>query len=171
MKETVILVDKNDNQIGIEEKIAAHNTGKLHRAFSIFILRHERMLLQRRASSKYHSGGQWTDACDGHPRPGETIQQAARRRLRTEMGFDCNLKEVFSFIYEAPMENGLTEHEFDHILMGSFDGEVKPNPEEVESTKWIETNSLLDDLRVNPQNYAVWFRLAMEKFPEGILAR
>ena len=166
MNEELILVNEKDEEVGTEDKLKAHQKGTLHRAFSIFVFGNQRqILLQQRATSKYHSGGQWTSACDGHPRPGESVLRAAHRRLKAEMGFDCDLKEIFSYVYEANMGNGLTEHEFNHILVGSFNGELKPNPEEVGDYKWEATTNVLKDLQTRPENYAVWFRIAMEKFP------
>lgn len=166
MSEELILVNERDEQVGTEDKLEAHQRGNLHRAFSIFVFgKKGQILLQQRATSKYHSGGQWTSACDGHPRPAESVAQGAHRRLKAEMGFDCDLKEIFSYIYQADLGNGLTEHEFNHILAGSFNGEPKPDPEEVADYKWEDTTIVLEDMKTRPENYAVWFRIAMEKFP------
>src|SRR5258708_894916 len=125
MEERVILVNDQDEEIGTEEKMCAHEKGLLHRAFSIFIYNSKgEMLLQRRAKIKYHSGGLWTNACCSHPRKGETIEKAAHRRLKEEFGFDCNLKNAFSFIYQADLDKGLKEHEFDYVLTGLYDGPI-----------------------------------------------
>jgi len=122
-KELVVLVDENDNEIGVEEKINAHRKGLLHRAFSIFVFNSKNeLLLQKRAADKYHSGGLWSNTCCSHPRPGENLKDAAHRRLQEEMGFDCSLREVFSFLYKKSFDNGLTEHELDHVFFGKFDG-------------------------------------------------
>src|SRR5437660_813812 len=132
MRENVILVNEKDEMIGIEEKITAHSVGALHRAFSIFVFNsHGELLIQKRASTKYHSKGLWSNTCCGHPRLTESIEEASRRRLREEMGFDCDVKEVFNFIYRTNVDNNLIEHEYDHVLVGRFDGVPKPNRDEV----------------------------------------
>ena len=132
MKEQVILVNESDNEIGVMEKMDAHHKPILHRAFSVFIFNSKgEMLLQQRASHKYHSAGLWTNACCSHPRPGENIQVAASRRLEEEMGFSTNLVKTFDFIYQASFGNGLHEYEYDHVFMGRYDGKISPNPEEV----------------------------------------
>ena len=160
----VILVDENDNEIGVEEKIKAHEDGKLHRAFSIFIFNSNgEMLLQQRAKNKYHSGGLWTNACCSHPRPNEKIEDAVHSRLMEEMGFDTELKEVFSFIYNAKFDNGLTEHELDHVFIGRYNGEVKPNPEEADDYKWAKIEWLENDVKLHPDKYTVWFKIALPK--------
>jgi isopentenyl-diphosphate delta-isomerase len=166
--ETVILVDSNDNQIGTEEKMKAHEDAKLHRAFSIFVFNDKNeMLLQRRALSKYHSGGLWTNTCCSHPRPGETIDQAAHRRLKEELGFDCEMKETASFIYEAKLDHGLTEHELDHVVIGRYEGQkIVPNKEEVEEVRWETTESVKDDIKANPSRYTEWFKIAFQKFSQ-----
>ena len=165
MPEMLILVDKNDNQIGTEEKIKTHEEGKLHRAFSVFIFNPKgEMLLQKRAKIKYHSGGLWTNACCSHPRVGEILEEAAHRRLREEMGFDCELKKESSFIYNAKLDRGLTEHEFDYVFTGKFGGEVKPNPEEADGFKWIRMEELKKNIEARPENYTEWFKIAFKKF-------
>ncbi|MDD5357500.1 MAG: isopentenyl-diphosphate Delta-isomerase [Candidatus Pacebacteria bacterium] len=164
MEEHIILVDEKDNPIGEEGKLSAHLAGKLHRCFSIFVFNSKgEMLLQRRAKGKYHSGGLWTNACCGHPRPGEETEKAAHRRLKEEIGFDCPLKEVFSFTYKADLDHGIREHEFDHVFLGKFDGEVKINPEEAEDFKWISPAALREDVKKNPGTYTYWFRIAFER--------
>ena len=165
--EKVILVDENDKEIGVEEKIKAHQEGKLHRAFSVFIFNSQgKMLLQKRAQNKYHSAGLWSNACDGHPRPGESTLQAAHRRLKEEIGFDCKLKKIFKFKYKTELENGLIEHEIDHIFLGIYDGKLKPNPKEVETFKWIDLKSLLKDVSFYPEKYTFWFKVALPKVIE-----
>jgi len=160
----VILVDEKDREIGVEEKMRAHEKGLLHRAFSILILNPKcQMLLQKRASSKYHSGGLWTNACCSHPRPGEEINEAAHRRLKEEMGFDCELKEIDSFIYRASFKNGLTEHEYDHVFLGFYDGDVQINKEEADDYKWIDLKELREDIKKNPDAYTFWFKEIMKK--------
>lgn len=165
--EQVILVDTNDNPIGSEEKIKAHELALLHRAFSVFIFnKNGELMLQQRAMHKYHSPGLWTNTCCSHPRPGEETLYAAHRRLQEEMGFDCELQWKFSFIYKAPFDNGLTEHEFDHVFFGLYEHQPDINPEEVEAWKWINMDTLLADIRNNSGAYTVWFRIALEKIVE-----
>jgi isopentenyl-diphosphate delta-isomerase len=170
MDQELILVDKDDNQIGIETKKGAHeNGGKLHRAFSIFIFDVAgRMLLQRRAKKKYHFGGLWTNACCGHPRQGETLQTAVHTRLQEEFGFDTQLEETFSFLYRAfDAESGMTEHEFDHVFCGEFSGEAHPNPDEIDDWKWVDPAELLVDLENNPDDYTPWFKIAVQRVIEN----
>jgi isopentenyl-diphosphate delta-isomerase len=163
MDERVILVDENDKEIGSEEKIEAHKTGNLHRAFSIFTFNSKgKMLLQQRAQNKYHSGGLWANACCSHPRLGEMLGEAVHRRLKEEMGFDCELKEIFSFIYKARV-GPLTEHELDHVFIGMYDGEVHPNPDEVDDYRWVTIESLKEDVKNHPEAYTEWFKIALEK--------
>lgn len=164
--EQIVLVDENDRPVGFEEKMKAHeNGGKLHRAFSIFIFDSAgRMLLQLRSVKKHHFGGLWTNSCCSHPRRGEKLEDAAHRRLKDEFGFDTPLKEVFSFVYKAlDRKSGLTEHEFDHVFVGKYDGEPKPNAEEIDEWEWASADELLADAKRNPQNYTPWFMLALEK--------
>jgi len=164
MEEKVVLVDEKDNKLGIEEKLAAHKSGALHRAFSIFIYNSAgEMLLQQRADSKYHSGGMWTNACCSHPRLNEDVEQAAHRRLQEEMGFDCALKKLFDFIYFARLDQNLIEHEFDHVFSGTYDGKIYLNPSEAKDYKWINIDSLKSDIKKNPQQYTVWFKIAFNK--------
>jgi isopentenyl-diphosphate delta-isomerase len=163
--EEIILVDEHDREIGTEEKLAGHRDGgRLHRAFSVFIFNGRgEMLLQRRSERKYHFRGKWTNACCGHPRPGEELARAAHRRLQEELGFDTALREVFSFVYHAAdPESGLTEHEFDHVLVGTFDGPAHPSPEEVGAVRWMQRSELERDLVQHPGQYSAWFR---EAFP------
>jgi len=162
--EQVILVDENDTQIGIGDKIEIHRQGQLHRAFSIFIFNAEGdLLLQKRAMSKYHSGGLWTNTCCGHPRPGESVVGAARRRLREEMGIDCECKEVFSFLYQFKFENNIFEHEYDHVLLGTFSGEPHPNPEEACDCKWIDIGTLKRDILAAPDLYTYWMKISIDE--------
>jgi len=164
MEERVILVDENNNEIGTEEKLAAHKAGKLHRAFSIFVFNPEgKLLLQKRAASKYHSGGLWTNACCSHPRPDEKLEEAIHRRLTEEMGFDCNLSHAFDFVYSADFSNGLKEHEFDHVFIGTYDGTIKPNPSEADSFKWIDPIKLKDDTKIHPEKYSEWFKISIDR--------
>lgn len=163
MTDDIILVDDKDNQIGTGEKMAVHKAGKLHRAFSIFVFNSQReLMLQKRASGKYHCGGLWTNTCCSHPRPNENLIEATKRRLQEEMGFGCDLEEVLSFIYKVKFDNGLVEHEFDHVLVGKFDSEPEINPDEVEDWRWIKMEDLFKDIKLNPDNYTPWFRILME---------
>ena len=163
MNEIIVLVDENDNQIGTGEKMAVHRAGKLHRAFSVFVFNSKgEMLLQRRALTKYHSGGLWTNTCCSHPRPEEKTIDAAKRRLKEEMGFECELEEVDSFVYKTEFE-GLFEHEFDHVFVGKYEGEMGVDREEVEEYKWISLEDLYEDVKQNPQKYTSWFKIALER--------
>ena len=165
LEEKVILVDKNDNQVGLMPKLEAHEKGLLHRAFSIFVFnsRYE-LLLQKRASSKYHSGGLWTNTCCSHPREGEDTLDAANRRLDEEMGIKTSLRKVYDFIYKAELDNQLTEHEFDHVFYGVCDRDPKLNKDEAEDFKWVDMETLNNDIIKNEDNYTVWFKIAFEYF-------
>jgi|TARA_X000000950_G_scaffold3668_1_gene3867 isopentenyl-diphosphate delta-isomerase len=163
--EKVILVDKNDKQVGLMPKLEAHKKGVLHRAFSIFIFNSKyELLLQKRASSKYHSGGLWTNTCCSHPREGEDILDAANRRLDEEMGIKTSLRKVYDFIYKAELDNQLTEHEFDHVFYGVFDNDPILNKNEAEDFKWVDMETLNNDIIKNEDNYTVWFKIAFEYF-------
>lgn len=165
LEETVILVDVSDRQIGVAEKLQAHRDGLLHRAFSIFVLNSQgQLLLQRRAKHKYHSGGLWTNTCCSHPRDRETTVLAAHRRLQEEMGFDCELRELFSFVYRAKLDNDLTEYEFDHVFVGYSDREPILNPEEAEAWKWIDLQTLQADIQQHPESYTYWLRDCCDRF-------
>lgn len=165
--ENVILVDTNDTPVGQMEKLKAHLKGELHRALSILIFNSDgEILLQQRAFSKYHTPGLWSNTCCSHPRPGEDSLEAATRRLQEEMGFTTPLIKSFDFIYKAHFDNGLIEHEFDHVFFGTFDGEPVINPEEANDFKWVKLNNLMEDMRSSPENYTVWFRIIMEKMAE-----
>ncbi len=162
--EQVILVDHNDTPTGVEEKLKAHESALLHRAFSVFVFNCKgELMLQRRALQKYHSPGLWTNTCCSHPRPGEITIAAAHRRLKEEMGFDCELEWKFSFIYRALFDNGLTEHEFDHVFFGTYDQYPVINTEEVAEWKWVNWEYLLSEIEKNPQEYTVWFRIALKR--------
>ena len=165
MEEMVILVDKNDNQLGLMEKIEAHKKAVLHRAFSVFILNdNNELLLQRRALSKYHSPGLWTNTCCSHPRDGESVINAGIRRLREEMGFETEINNLFSFIYKAEFDNGLTEHEFDHVLLGRYNKAPLINKLEVSDWKWTNIEFLKKDVVINPDLYTVWFKIIFQQF-------
>ncbi|WP_075343983.1 isopentenyl-diphosphate Delta-isomerase [Tenacibaculum agarivorans] len=164
MVENVILVDELDNEVGLMPKMEAHEKAVLHRAFSVFVFNsNSELMLQQRAKEKYHSPLLWTNTCCSHQRKGESNIEAGKRRLQEEMGFSCELEEVFSFIYKAPFDNGLTEHELDHVMIGKFDGEPLINPEEVESYKWMSLEDVKNDIDANPENYTAWFKIIFEK--------
>ncbi len=165
MQDHVILVDEHDNQIGTEEKIEAHRQAKLHRAFSIFIFNEqEQIMMQQRAFSKYHSGGLWTNTVCSHPRPGETTDAAAHRRLQEEMGFDCDLEEKFSFIYKVALDKGLSEHEFDHVFVGKYNDEPILNREEAESFAWMSVPELKEDIKNHPEKYTEWLKIIFAQY-------
>ncbi|CAL2078292.1 isopentenyl-diphosphate Delta-isomerase [Tenacibaculum dicentrarchi] len=164
MKEQVILVDVHDNPIGLMEKIEAHEKALLHRAFSVFVFNDKKeLMLQQRASDKYHSPLLWTNTCCSHQRDGETNLGAGKRRLQEEMGFVCELKEVFSFIYKAPFDNGLTEHELDHVMIGIFNDEPNINKEEAESYKWMPLEAVKKDMEEKPEIYTAWFKIIFKE--------
>lgn len=157
----VILVDENDLPLGVMEKMEAHQKGVLHRAFSVFILNKTgEMLLQQRALGKYHSPGLWTNACCSHPNPGESTLSAAQRRLQEEMGFSCALHEIESFVYRTEFDNGLIEHEFDHIFLGEYSDLISPDKTEVEDYKWFTIEEIDNHLLVGSMNFTSWFKLA-----------
>ena len=172
MEEKVILVDEQDNPIGLMEKLEAHQKALLHRAFSVFILNDKgEIMLQQRAANKYHSPNLWTNTCCSHPRAGETNQQAGERRLQEEMGLQVPLQEVFSFIYKAPFDNGLTEHEYDHVLIGYSDVQPQINPEEVASWKWLSLEAIKEDILQAPAQYTAWFKIIFEEFYHHLLSK
>ncbi len=158
----VILVDKDDIEIGTEEKLKAHIEGKLHRAFSIFLFNSQKqILIHQRAYSKYHSGGLWTNACCSHPQPNSNIEKDISNRLLFEMGITCELKWSFKFKYKASFDNGITEHELDHVFTGIFNGNPNPNPDEVAEWKWFNIPDLKLDIQQNPKKYTEWFKVAL----------
>ena len=165
LEENVILVNQNDEQIGLMPKLEAHEKAVLHRAFSVFVLNSKNeIMLQQRAHQKYHSPLLWTNTCCSHQREGETNIQAGSRRLFEEMGFRTELKELFHFIYKAPFDNGLTEHELDHVMMGYYDDAPEINLEEVEDWKWMKIEAVKDDMEVHPELYTVWFKIIFDEF-------
>lgn len=168
--ESVVLVDKHDRVVGMMEKLKAHQLGLLHRAISVFVFNSRgEMLLQRRASNKYHSGGLWTNTCCSHPKEGETVYAAANRRLREEMGLECELENKLSFIYKASFDNGLTEHEFDHVFTGATDELPKPDAKEVGEWKYVSIKEMIQDIKREPQKYTQWFRICIEQYMPLIL--
>jgi isopentenyl-diphosphate delta-isomerase len=164
MEPKVILVDEQDREIGAEGKLEAHKQGKLHRAFSIFVFNSDgKLLLQKRAKDKYHSGGLWTNTCCSHPQPGKPIDQETREKLFHEMGFECELQHIDSFLYKVEFDNGLTEHEFDHIFVGTHDGDPVPNPDEVSDWEWVDMDDLRKDLKDHPEHYSYWLRMLLPR--------
>lgn len=164
MKEDVILVDENDLQIGQMEKLEAHQKGELHRAFSIFIFNGKNeLLLQRRAKNKYHSGGLWTNTCCSHPRLGETNLAAANRRLKEEMGMECSLSPVFSFLYKASFDDGLTEHELDHVFFGYSDALPNMNTDEADEYRYVTLKALQKEIDEQPEAFTKWLQICLPK--------
>jgi isopentenyl-diphosphate delta-isomerase len=164
MEEKVILVDEQDNQLGLMPKMEAHEKAVLHRAFSVFIFNDKGdLMLQQRAAHKYHSPLLWTNTCCSHQRDGESNMEAGKRRLDEEMGFTADLKEVFSFVYKAPFDNGLNEHELDHVMVGDYNGEPNTNPDEVESYKWMSLEAVKKDMESNPELYTAWFKIIFKE--------
>ncbi|HEX8319850.1 isopentenyl-diphosphate Delta-isomerase [Longimicrobium sp.] len=164
-EERVILVDGDDVECGTAEKLAAHAEGALHRAFSVVVFnRAGEMLLQCRAAGKYHSAGLWSNACCGHPRPGEDVRKAARRRLAEEMGIDCKLKPLFHLRYHADVGGGLVENEYDHVFTALYDGdEPRPNPAEVQAWRWVPLEEIRRDVDEEPERYTAWFPLLVDE--------
>ncbi len=168
-EEKVILVNENDQQVGTMAKLEAHEKGVLHRAFSVFVFNdNNELMLQKRASHKYHSPNLWTNTCCSHQRVGENNIEAGQRRLQEEMGFVTELKDTIAFIYKAPFDNGLTEHEFDHILVGNFNSEPKINPDEVSEWKWMSLDNVKNDMQSHPELYTEWFKIIFDKFYQHI---
>lgn len=164
-EEEVILVNEQDEKIGLMPKMEAHEKALLHRAFSVFIFNDKNeLMLQQRALDKYHSPGLWTNTCCSHQRDGESNIEAGQRRLQEEMGFSVPLEEKASFIYKAPFDNGLTEHEFDHVMVGYYNEDPQPNPEEVGGWKWMSMEDVRQDLNDRPKLYTAWFHIIFDKF-------
>lgn len=154
----LVLVDLLDRQIGVASKLRCHEEGLLHRAFSVFLVDGSRMLLQRRALGKYHSGGLWTNACCSHPRSGEELARAVGRRLSEELGVEgCPCRELGSFVYRARFEGGLCEYECDHVFVGEFRGIAHPDPAEVAELRWVEASEVERWLRREPDSFTAWF--------------
>ena len=168
----LILVDQNDNKVGEASKWDAHINGLLHRAFSVVFVRDgsssKEILLTQRALGKYHSGGLWTNTCCSHPRAGEELDEAVPRRLAEELGvLGVPCTEIGSFYYRADFDNGITEHEYDHVFLGEYDGPVAPDPEEISDWRWVTADELMRDVEAHPEQYSVWcpkvFALVMER--------
>lgn len=164
-EEEVILVDTNDRPLGTMPKMEAHEKAVLHRAFSVFILNKKgELLLQQRAWEKYHSPGLWTNSCCSHQRKGESNLEAGNRRLEEEMGMEADLEELFSFIYKAPFDNGLTEHELDHVLLGYSDSDPNINSDEVAAFRWAPLETIAAEMQADPDQFTAWFKIIFDRF-------
>lgn len=169
MEEFVVLVNPEDKVLGLMEKQQAHINGLLHRAFSVFLFNSNgEMLLQKRASGKYHSPLKWTNAVCSHPRNEETYLEGAKRRVKEELGIDVELSEKFNFIYKADVGNGLWEHELDHVFTGTFEGEFYLNKEEVEEVRYISPENLNQEISENPDNFTEWFKIILEEYKHNL---
>ncbi|MGB5981229.1 MAG: isopentenyl-diphosphate Delta-isomerase [Nonlabens sp.] len=167
--EYVVLVNENDEKVGLMEKIEAHEKALLHRAFSVFILNDkDEIMLQQRALDKYHSPGLWTNTCCSHQRDGESNIEAGKRRLMEEMGFSTDLKELFHFIYIAPFDNGLTEHELDHVMIGHCNDDPELNPDEAAAFKWMTADDIKIDIAKQPELYTEWFKIIFDNYYKHI---
>jgi isopentenyl-diphosphate delta-isomerase len=169
MNSNVVLVNEHDDEVGLMPKLEAHEKGLLHRAFSVFVFNSDgNLLLQKRADSKYHSAGLWSNTCCSHPYPGEEVMAGATRRLKEEMGFTADLKFIYSFIYKAALENSLTEHELDHVFFAISDLKPVPNPEEVSDYKYVSPRALAKDLKTNPGAYTEWLKICFSELIERV---
>ena len=165
MEEKVVLVTENDEVLGLMEKQQAHINGLLHRAFSVFLFNSKgEMLLQKRAAEKYHSPNQWTNACCSHPRANETYKEAAKRRLKEELGIDTEILEKFYFIYKADVGGNLWEHELDHVFVGNYEGDFQLNSEEVAEVRYISMENLDQEMKQNPEHFTEWFKIILEEY-------
>ena len=165
MEEKVVLVNEKDEVLGLMEKMQAHENGLLHRAFSVFLFNENGdMLLQRRASTKYHSPLQWTNACCSHPRANETYKQAAERRIKEDLGITGDISEKFHFIYKADVGQELWEHELDHVFVGKYNGEFQLNPAEVQEVRYISMQDLEAEIKLHPEHFTEWFKIILEEY-------
>ncbi len=171
-EDKIILVNEHDDMVGTIDKMEAHKQGLLHRAFSVFIFNSKgEMLMQQRALTKYHSAGLWTNACCSHPMPGEKTTDAAQRRLMEELGFEAPIEKIFDFTYKAEFDNGLTEHEFDHVFAGEYEGEIDANPDEVKDFCYKEISEIKNMLQEHPQKFTAWFHIAFPKIEQWWASR
>ncbi len=165
MEEMVVLVSENDEVLGQMEKMAAHENGILHRAFSVFLFNDNgEMLLQKRAARKYHSPGQWTNAVCSHPRIQETFLEGAKRRMMEEMGIEAEIEEKFHFIYKAEVGNGLLEYELDRVFVGTYNGSFRLNPDEVEAVRYISMDDLEIEMKEHPEHFTEWFKIILKEY-------
>lgn len=170
MEEKVILVSEVDEQLGLMAKMEAHEKGILHRAFSVFVFnKNGELLLQQRALDKYHSPGLWTNTCCSHQRDGESNIEAGKRRLQEEMGFDCDLKELFWFVYKASFDNGLTEHELDHVMIGYYENDPIVNLDEAAAFKWMPLEEVKKDMQLQPELYTEWFKIIFNEYDQRLV--
>ncbi len=169
MTKNVILVNEHDQEVGLMDKIEVHRKGLLHRAFSVFVINsHGELMLHQRAYGKYHSGGLWTNTCCSHPHYGEAVEEAAHRKLQEEMGFDCQLRKLFDFIYRINVGQRLIENELDHLFVGFYDNMPYINPKEVANWKWMNLDRIENELITNPEKYTEWFKIIFKKFGEAV---
>ena len=167
----VVLVDMYDREMGSMEKLQAHREGRLHRAFSVFLHRGDEILLQKRASDKYHCGGLWTNTCCSHPGLGEDTGESAGKRLFEEMGIDAGpLREIHSFVYRAPFPNGLTEYEYDHVFIAAYEGDVLFDPNEVEEVRWVKLEDLMNEVVIRPEDFTPWFLIALKPVADYLMS-
>ena len=172
MDEYILTVDDRDIETGYMEKMEVHQKGILHRAFSVMLFNNEgEVLLQKRAKKKYHSPGLWTNCCCSHQREGETLEEAVSRRLKDELGIKCECREVFKFMYRAEFENGLVEHEIDHVFFGQYNGKVFPNVDEVEEIRWVSLDKLGEEMSDHPENFTYWFQILMKQPEMQLIGR
>jgi len=165
MEEKVVLVNPNDDVLGVMEKMQAHHNGLLHRAFSVFLFNQEgKMLLQQRSATKYHSPDKWTNACCSHPRENETYLDGAKRRIHEELGINCELEEKFHFIYKADVGQGLWEHELDHVFIGTYNGEYQLNPDEVSAIRFVTMEELDGEIANKPELFTEWFKIIWDEY-------
>jgi isopentenyl-diphosphate Delta-isomerase len=163
----VVLVNENDQEMGVMAKMAAHETGSLHRAFSVFIFnRKGELLLQQRSEKKYHGALLWSNTCCSHPAPGEVVSDAALRRLKEELGFETPVEKIFDFVYRSPVENGLIEHEFDHVFAGEYEGEVILNPDEVAACRYTPMDEIEEELKTQPEKFSTWLYIVFPRIKE-----
>ena len=163
MSDELILFDIFDRPLGHGEKLDVHQRGLLHRAFSVFLFDGDKMLLQRRAEGKYHSGGLWANSCCSHPRYGEELEEAVHRRLRQELGVDCAVEERFSFVYRTEFADGLSEYEYDHVFTGEYSGAVCPAADEIAEVRWMTLDERASAMTREPQKFASWFIIAASR--------
>lgn len=164
MAEYILTVDEQDRETGYMEKMEVHKKGVLHRAFSVLIFNNEgEVLLQKRAKMKYHSPGLWTNSCCSHQREGETLTEAVKRRIKEELGIMCHIQEIFKFKYLVEFDNGLIEHELDHVFIGLYNGNVFPDEDEVEEIRWVSLDKLNKEMKEHPEEFTYWFKILMKQ--------
>lgn len=169
MEDLLILVDENDNEVGVSDKLSVHQQGLLHRAFSLFVFNSDgELLLQKRATKKYHSGGLWSNTCCSHPRKGETLSHAISRRLQEEMGMNCKAEFKFCFIYKTKFENGLTEYEYDHVYFANSNDIPTPNETEVQNWKYISLEKLQYEIKSQPENFSEWLKVCLPEIMKHV---